>query len=257
MTSDIKHLNAYQTLCTQYYDYDKPTAEVEALNWYQSKAAIQKGPILEPMCGTGRFLIPFLSEGYDTIGFDNSKQMLKVCHDRCEEKNIDRGKAVLADFESFKATTSFDMIFIPSGSFCLLTTKQSVDIAMSQMHSWLNKSGRLYFEIDTIHSVEKDQGLYKAAWVDKEDKGKIVLSYSSLYCGVTQVQRAINKYELWENNKIVNTEVEEFNLKLYRHEEVQNLLEYHGFELVKATKPYTDDKAGEKDKYVLYEVRKV
>ena len=174
MTGDIKHSNTYQTLCTEYYDIDKPIAEVEALNWYQSKAAILNGPILEPMCGTGRFLIPFLREGYEVMGFDNSNHMLKICHQKFREENIDRGKAILANFESFKALTSFEMIIIPSGSFCLLTTKESVDIAMSQMHSWLSNSGRLFFEIDTVHSVEKDQGLYKAAWVDKEDKGKIV-----------------------------------------------------------------------------------
>ena len=84
-----------------------------------------------------------------------------------------------------------------------------------------------------------------------------MLSYSSLYCEATQIQRSINKYELWENNKIVNTEVEEFNLGLYRHEEIRSLLKYHGFELLKATKPYSDEKSGEKDKFVLYEVTKM
>lgn len=46
---------AYQSLCTQYYDLDKPEAPQDILEYYAAYAAQVKGPILEPMSGSGRF----------------------------------------------------------------------------------------------------------------------------------------------------------------------------------------------------------
>ena len=256
MPKNTSPLGAYQALCTQYYDYDKPSAEAASLRWYQAKADHLKGPILEPMCGTGRFLIPFLNKKYDITGFDRSKQMLQVCHKKCRDHHLDPKRALFADFETFPSSNAFNMIFIPSGSFCLLTTKNSLDIAMSQMHSWLNRSGRLYFEIDTVYSAEKHQGLSRTSWVDREDQSKLVLSSSSLYSKATKIQTTLNKYELWKDHKIAQTEVEELLVKLYSQEEVQNLLTYYGFSLVHMTKPYTNVKASAKETSVLCEAQK-
>ena len=34
--------------------------------------------ILEPLCGSGRFLIPFYKRGYDICGTDLSKEMCEM-----------------------------------------------------------------------------------------------------------------------------------------------------------------------------------
>jgi 2-polyprenyl-3-methyl-5-hydroxy-6-metoxy-1,4-benzoquinol methylase len=72
------NLDTYLNLCTQVYDLSKPTPPKDAYEFYYSYAAQAKGPILEPMCGTGRFLIPLLEEGFDIYGFDASEHMLKA-----------------------------------------------------------------------------------------------------------------------------------------------------------------------------------
>ena len=53
-------MDSYKKLCTQFYDIDKPTAPPDALEFYLQYALKAQGPILEPMCGTGRFLVPML-----------------------------------------------------------------------------------------------------------------------------------------------------------------------------------------------------
>ena len=50
-------LETYLNLCTEYYDLDKPEAPTDALQFYLKYADEAHGPILEPMCGTGRFLV--------------------------------------------------------------------------------------------------------------------------------------------------------------------------------------------------------
>ena len=48
-------LDTYLSLCSQYYELDKPDAPHDALEFYLKYVKNTDGPILEPMCGTGRF----------------------------------------------------------------------------------------------------------------------------------------------------------------------------------------------------------
>ena len=69
----------YSQLCAEYYDLDKPSAQSDALVFYMKYVAEAKGRILEPMCGSGRFLIPIMEEGIEIDGFDVSPHMLDAC----------------------------------------------------------------------------------------------------------------------------------------------------------------------------------
>jgi 2-polyprenyl-3-methyl-5-hydroxy-6-metoxy-1,4-benzoquinol methylase len=82
----LKKLNTYLDLCSLYYELDKPTAPQKALSFYMDFAKESKGPILEPMCGNGRFLIPILEAGFDIEGFDASLPMLNILKKKCVRK---------------------------------------------------------------------------------------------------------------------------------------------------------------------------
>lgn len=81
-------LNTYLGLCTEYYDLDKLQAPLDALTFYREYAQAAKGPILEPMCGTGRFLIPIFEDAYEIHGFDASPFMLDALHRKCAAKHL-------------------------------------------------------------------------------------------------------------------------------------------------------------------------
>src|SRR5262245_12435857 len=97
-----KTSEAYQSLCTEFYELDKPSAPPDAIDYYLRKAAEAKGKILEPMCGTGRFLIPLLEKGYEAVGFDSSSHMLEMCKTKCRERQLS-ANLIHASFESFKS----------------------------------------------------------------------------------------------------------------------------------------------------------
>ena len=69
----MKELDTYLNLCTQVYELSKPKVPEADYNFYKSYLQDAKGKILEPMCGTGRFLLPFLQDGFDIQGFDAAK----------------------------------------------------------------------------------------------------------------------------------------------------------------------------------------
>ena len=59
-----QQLLTYQSLCTQFYDLEfdfrktKSNAHLLQKNFFLEAARLAKGPILEPMCGTGRLMLP-------------------------------------------------------------------------------------------------------------------------------------------------------------------------------------------------------
>jgi Methyltransferase domain len=73
---NMNSLNTYSDFCTEVYELSKPTPPQEAYQFYRSYADAVNGPLLEPMCGTGRFLLPLVAEGFTVHGLDASKPML-------------------------------------------------------------------------------------------------------------------------------------------------------------------------------------
>jgi hypothetical protein len=59
----MKKLDTYLNLCTEVYDLSKPNPPENAYAFYRDYVMRANGLILEPMCGTGRFLLPLLEEG--------------------------------------------------------------------------------------------------------------------------------------------------------------------------------------------------
>lgn len=87
--------NYYGSLCTEMYEILHETAPEDELEFYLSYA--QKGQkMLEPLCGSGRFLIPFMARGCDITGMDLSKEML----DKLKEK-APHAKVTLSSIEAY------------------------------------------------------------------------------------------------------------------------------------------------------------
>ena len=145
-------METYNNLCTQFYELDKPTAPSEALNFYLEFARNANGPIFEPMCGTGRFLIPLLEAGFDIEGSDASSHMLSVCREKCAAKNL-KPKLYQQFLQQMSFNTKYALIFIPSGSFGLITDPIEAKNCLRILHDHLLPNGKLVFEIETTDCV--------------------------------------------------------------------------------------------------------
>lgn len=84
-----KTLDTYLSLCTQIYDLSKPNPPEDAYDFYRDYVMKSNGLILEPMCGTGRFLLPMLEDGFNVHGFDASDHMLKVLYAKAKAKHLE------------------------------------------------------------------------------------------------------------------------------------------------------------------------
>ncbi|WP_058533982.1 class I SAM-dependent DNA methyltransferase [Legionella saoudiensis] len=251
----MKKLDTYQNLCTEVYDLSKPNAPQNEYSFYRSYAAEVKGPILEPMCGTGRFLLPLTEEGFDVHGFDASQPMLERLHAKARSKNLNP-KVWPGFIEDLNQSEKYSLIFIPSGSFGLITEKTDIQKALKIIYEHLEDKGLFVFEIETLHAVPNELGIWRGSRWPKEDGTVIVLSQLAMLN--EEVCYSIGKYELIDNNRVIQTEVEEYKIRIYQDPSfLRNLLTEVGFSKVRMVKGFDRNASpDEKDDNIVFECRK-
>ena len=248
-------LDTYLDLCTQVYEISKPAPPKDAYDFYLSYAKEANGPILEPMCGTGRFLLPMLAAGFKIEGFDASEAMLNALHTKARAQNL-KPNVWQGFVESTNPAKKYSLIFIPTGSFGLITDLQAIKISLQTIYSQLNENGVFIFETETLNAVPKELGVWRGSiWRRPDDK---VILLSQLATLETPICYSIGKYELIESNHIIQTEIEEYKIRLYDDTSfLLNLLREIGFKEVKLLKAFNRTASpDEGDETILYECRK-
>src|SRR3990167_3820397 len=249
-------METYKNLCTQYYNLDKPIASSDALNFYFKYAKKANGPIFEPMCGTGRFLIPILERGFDIEGSDASQYMLSVCIEKCNSKKLNP-KLYQQFLQQMAFKNRYSLIFIPSGSFGLIVNIEEAKKCLKILYDHLLPNGKLVFEIETLRAIPNNLGNSQERYVDREDGGKILLTTLSSYHKENQVLQTICHYDFISNNKKIQTEIETFQVRLYQDKEIDEWLKDTGFKIISRYGDYNQRPSNEDDELIIYECEKV
>lgn len=235
----------YGNLCSWFYDIDKPLPNKKELQFYLSFANKEMN-ILEPMCGSGRFLVNFIKNGFEIDGFDISNDMLEKCKTKIEKSNI-KNNTILqcCNFKNYSPNKRYDFVFIPSGSFSLITNRNEISETIKILERVNKQNGKIVIELETDENIGKDivTGMYSEKKIIKENNIEIVFSQKIIEIDEEEnVVYSICKYELYENKKYVKEEEEEFNIKYYKPTEFEEYIKGTSLKI--------------KNKYIDYEKRK-
>lgn len=244
--------NYYDDLCTKMYEVLHATPPQDELDFYLSYAKT-KDKILEPLCGNGRFLIPFVEKGYDICGNDLSQSMLDQCLKKCPEAQVE-----CCDIMDFATDQKYNYIFIPSGSVGLFTDMEKLTAILQNFYDILTPGGKLVFAVDTTLYKAPDHEDYQITRdVKTEDGKRLVLKIKSYYDEKTHTQYQPQVYELYDGDKLLQSEEMDFRIHLYGIGEMDEILNKAGFSKLKI---YTDyDKNSNIDdqtEFLLYECEK-
>ena len=243
-------MNCYQQLCTEFYDIDKPAAPPDALAFYLERARQAGGPILEPMCGSGRFLIPLLQHGFDIEGIDASGHMLDACRRHCAGLGLT--PTLQRQFlHELTVSRQFALAIIPAGSFQLIIDPRHVAESLRRLHAALLPGGKLVFETSQRKPEQSGSWPWGGRWVTRPDGARIIISWLTRYDAATSIASSIHRYDLIKNGELLASEFEEFDLRHYDLDEIRALLQSAGFIDVRVMKTWSDAPPGDGDEEVV------
>lgn len=230
--------NYYGSLCTEVYEILHETAPKDELNFYLSygKTGMK---ILEPLCGSGRFLVPFLERGYDISGIDCSAEMLEKLREKAPNAKI-----IQSNITEYETEERFDYIFISSGSVSLFTDISVCKTILKKMRNLLEPGGQFVFAVDTVACRCPEDVDYKVGISVKTKEGyNLIVKGKDHYDEKTRTQFSPSVYELYDGEKLLQREPMDFQTHLYAFGEMEQYLKEIGFSSVVTYSSFEKDLA--------------
>ena len=228
--------NYYGSLCTEMYEILNEKAPQDELDFYLSYAK-KEMRIFEPLCGSGRFLVPFLERGYDICGMDLSTEMLSKLREKAPN-----ARAYQSNILTYSTDKKYDYIFIASGSMSLFTDMKVCKRVLLKIKSLLQPNGVFVFALDTVKSKYPDDNDYVISAEGKTKEGlRLVLKTKHYYDEESQTQFAPGIYELYDNNGLIQSEAMDFQTHLYKLSEMEQYLKETGFTSIKVYSSFAKD----------------
>ena len=220
----------YRALCTEFYNADKKFASADEVHFYSAFFNKQSSLILEPMCGSGRLLIPLMQEGFNIHGIDNSIPMLNSCSERAAKLGL---KPTLFEqsIESMELPHQYDVILIPLGSYQLLYPRSVAYKALQNFYQHLRPGGKLIVDLfvpwEALH--ENNEKEFSEREVVLPDGGTIKHKSHNVANKYEQYYYGESTYEKIINDKVIAREDEQMHVCWYYHYEMELILEKYKF----------------------------
>ncbi|MBY6034103.1 class I SAM-dependent methyltransferase [Marinobacter daepoensis] len=233
--------NRYGKLASWVYHLDKPIGRSFGdIEFYRDRLQNYSGPILEPAVGNGRVFIPLLEAGFQLEGFDASEDMLDYCRRECAARQLSPS-LTCQTFSDFQATTTFDAIIMPAGSFQLVTQAKAAQDLLRKFHDLLAPGGSLILDIDHMKGLLEPSGAMRR-WQVNERELLTLTSSSPEVDYANQTSFSCLRYEHWKDGALLTTEVDFFNLRWWGINELCLALKEAGFDNIEISGGYQHGK---------------
>lgn len=227
----------YGSLCARYYDLDRPYVDIAELNFYLHFIQRAKGPLLEPMCGSGRLMIPLLQHGFHVQGFDTSVAMLNLLRKKISDQNLG-GSFWEGSIQQLERKNYYEAVLVPAGSLNLITDAQELKVSLECLYCSLVPGGLFVFELITSCAIAHGNPHKWVGNMHTDTDGSSIIM-STMYVPIDNgVQQFVSRYELVHNGVVVTTEIENIGLRFYEPSEMVHVLENIGFTNVQSYKAY-------------------
>ncbi len=228
----------YGKLCTEFYDADKKFAKEHELNLYKELFS-KDDTIIEPMCGSGRLLIPLLQAGFHIDGFDSSKSMLASCKQRAKKLKL-QPHLYENSIDDFSPQKQYLGIVIPLGSFQLLYPRKKAYEALKIFHGWLIPGGKLVIDLFVPWKVLYKHGDDNTSTREISLPNGEVIKINNHTAANKFEQHMISKthYTKFADKTLIKEEQEQMDILWYYPYEMELMLEKFGFTHIKPIKRF-------------------
>ena len=261
--------------------YDRLAAEMlyaymdgcpaDELAFYERHIRSNGGTALDQACGTGRHLFPLLKRGLDIQGADASADALRLARRKAAESQCDAiAKAQMRlqlyhqRMEDFEVTSKYGTIYIPNGSFHLISDRQQALNTLKRFWRHLNPGGQLLIdmvipaevmEFCRTRNAENPQRWGPAPRKCGEGEISTTLWTESFdLFEQTLVER--RRYELHVDGQLARSELHTLHMRWYHKYEIIMMLQQVGFEEIFLYGDYTENPATKDSKTIICGARR-
>ena len=237
--------SAYGTLCTLFYDADKPRASAEELAWYRARLPCDGGPMLEAMTGSGRLLLPLTEDGYRVHGVDTSEAMLASCARRLQEAGRE-AHLFRQNIAALNLPFRYGAAFVAAGSLQLLTAPEAVREALGRIRAHLIEPAVLLLDLFVPEAASHPPGapVVEFRSVGLPDGSQVVHRSETTSDPERRRIAIASRYERRLAGQIVAREDEHLEYTWYAEEEIFSLLQRAGYGDVRIEPPAWPREAG-------------
>ena len=224
-------VTSYQEGAERFYDLFGDKDDVE---FYVEQAKRSGGKALELGVGTARLAIRLARAGVETWGIDTSQHMLNAAENNIAKEDSEtqaRLQIVQGNAVDFSLPDRFGMISFPSCSFDHILDPADQRAALHNIKRHLAPDGRYVFDLYLAKELKADRGWFVQR-KSLEDGSKVIRSGYH----VTRPEKRLMSLDMWYDHVVDGRVAERFyeGSDVYVHdaEEVRNLLEETGYEVV-------------------------
>ena len=218
----------YGELSTALYEATKPVGySINGdIEYYLKELKGISSTILEAGVSTGRMLIPLVHNGLKVDGVDISPEMLERCRLNMENHGVS-ADLYEQDLTNMSLLNKYDVIIMPTGSFCLLPKEKAVGV-LTSFYEHLIYGGKIIIDLELPANFRKGE-VSSYSKPLSGDTGILFTSFSEDIDWLAQKVKYIHKYELLRSGEVQKTEVSHFTLYWYGIAEFTMLLRSVGF----------------------------
>lgn len=249
---------SYSGLAAELYDLWWGPEPLKDDVFYRRMLKHFPGRVLEVGCGTGRLLIPYLQAGFEVEGVDCSAHMLSLCRQKAECFGL---TPILYEqfMQKLDLSRRYRTIFVPFRSFQLLGDREEAFEALQRFYAHLEPDGQLFISTSVPwDGLAANQGQWKILQTaTRPDDGATVLCLGTTTLDrVEQVQTHWNRYEIYKQGRLVETEIKTSKSRWYFKYEFILMLQKVGLRDISTYGDYTDAEASAQHSTIIYSARK-
>lgn len=236
-------------ILTENVNYEKVAAKICSL---LHENRVDGGLLLDFGCGTGTLSFLLEKTGYDVIGVDSSEDMLAVANEKKAEEASD-ALFLCQSGEDLDLYGTVDCAVSSLDTVNHIETLESVEKTISKISLFMNMGGIFIFDINTPYKHREILGNNTFVY----DADEVYCVWQNFFDGENKTDIDLDFFIKDEDDDCFRRYSESFSEYSYDPQDILQILEKCGFEVLKMLDDYSDRPVSEKTERITVAAKKI